>query len=67
MSNSLRGHVNVDLNPILGQGTRPGKILAGVVLLMDDWSVVSVILFYAYENWLFAWNRAGVPKTVWAT
>ena len=61
---SLRGHVNVDLIPILVKG-RARKILAGVVLLMTM-AVVSVILFYSYENWHFAWERGWRSETVWA-
>ena len=29
-------------------------------------AVVSVILFYSYENWHFAWERGWRSETVWA-
>jgi TRAP-type C4-dicarboxylate transport system permease small subunit len=61
---SLRGHVNVDLIPIMVKG-RARKVLAAVVLLMTM-AVVSVILFYSFENWLFAWERGWRSETVWA-
>ncbi|ARU00120.1 TRAP transporter small permease subunit [Yoonia vestfoldensis] len=61
---SLRGHVNVDLIPILVKG-RARKYLAGLVLIMTM-AVVSVILFFAYENWHFAWERGWRSETVWA-
>lgn len=61
---SLRGHVNVDLIPILVKG-RARKYLAGFVLLMTM-SVVGVILFFSIENWHFAWERGWRSETVWA-
>ncbi len=61
---SLRGHVNVDLIPILVKG-RARKVLAGIVLIMSM-AVIGVMLFYAYENWLFAWERGWRSETVWA-
>jgi len=61
---SLRGHVNVDLIPMLVKG-RARKYLAGFVLLMTM-AVVSVILFFAFENWHVVWQRGWRSESVWA-
>ena len=61
---SLRGHVNVDLIPIMVKG-RARKVLAAVVLLMTM-AVVSVILFYSFENLHVARELGWRSETVWA-
>lgn len=58
-----RGHVNVDLIPmLLPQPVR--KILA-VVVLISSIAVVSIMLFYGFEQWLVAYQRGWTSDTVW--
>ena len=59
----LRGHVNVDLFPlILGTKLRFSlSILTSVVSI----GIVGIILFYGFEYWHFAWNRGWRSDTVW--
>ena len=61
---SLRGHVNVDLMPILLKGAAR-KYLAGFVLLLTI-AVTAVMLFYGFEFWHVAWERGWRSETVWA-
>jgi TRAP-type C4-dicarboxylate transport system permease small subunit len=59
----LRGHVNVDLIPLaLPMGAR--KIMAVTTLSLSI-VIVSVMLFYGYEYWHFAWDRGWRSDTVW--
>ncbi|MCB1482402.1 MAG: TRAP transporter small permease [Rhodobiaceae bacterium] len=59
----LRGHVNVDLIPImLSPGAR--KMLAwGVCLLVLV--VAGIMTFYGFEFWHIAWKRGWKSDTVW--
>ena len=59
----LRGHVNVDLLPlVLPDGLR--KALA-VVTLGVSAAVIGVMLFYGFELWNTAWSRGWKSDTVW--
>jgi TRAP-type C4-dicarboxylate transport system permease small subunit len=59
----LRGHVNVDLLPIW---LRPGprKAMAVLVLVLGI-VVLSIMGWYAYENWHAAWTRGWRSSSVW--
>ena len=59
----LRGHVNVDLVPLL---LPPGmrKALALVVLAMSI-AVISIMAFYGYEIFHTAWERNWRSESVW--
>lgn len=60
----LRGHVNVDLLPmVLPVGVR--KLLA-VVTLSFAIAVIGVMAFYGYEMFHIAWKRGWTSDTVWA-
>lgn len=59
----LRGHVNVDLLPIYLRGW-PRKALAVLVLVVSI-VVVSSMAWYAFENWLIAYQRGWRTSTVW--
>jgi TRAP-type C4-dicarboxylate transport system permease small subunit len=61
---SLRGHVNVDLLPIMLKG-RARAALAALVLLLTM-AVIAVMLFHGYEYWHIAWQRGWRTETVWA-
>ncbi|MEO1280788.1 MAG: TRAP transporter small permease [Pseudomonadota bacterium] len=59
----LRGHVNVDLLPmLLPMGLR--KALA-VVTLSAAIVVIGIMLFYGYGMWHEAWSRGWRSDTVW--
>lgn len=59
----LRGHVNVDLVPMmLSPGGR--KALAWLVAL-TVLAVACIISFYAVEFWYVAWKRGWRSDTVW--
>lgn len=59
----LRGHVNVDLIPLI-LPMRARRILAVVTLLLSI-AIIAVMLFYGYEFWHFAWERGWRSDTVW--
>ncbi|MGH1412053.1 MAG: TRAP transporter small permease [Pelagimonas sp.] len=59
----LRGHVNVDLIPIM-LPTRARFYMAILTSLLSI-SIVSLMLFYGYEYWHFAWDRGWKSDTVW--
>ncbi|PCH45757.1 MAG: C4-dicarboxylate ABC transporter substrate-binding protein [Hyphomicrobiales bacterium] len=58
-----RGHVNVDLIPLmLGPSIR--RILAFVVLIASI-IVISIMLFYGFEQWYVAFQKGWTTDTVW--
>lgn len=58
-----RGHVNVDLLPlVLAPAAR--KMLALIVLVASI-AVVSIMLFYGFEQWWVAFQRGWTSDTVW--
>ncbi len=59
----LRGHVNVDLIP-LSLPPRLRFILAMVTSVLSI-GLVSIMLFYGFEFWHFAWDRGWRSDTVW--
>ncbi len=59
----LRGHVNVDLLPImLPQAAR--KTLAVITLLLGI-VMMGIMVFYGFEFWYEAWSRNWRSDTVW--
>ncbi len=59
----LRGHVNVDLIPI-SLAPRPRFIMAILTSILSI-SIVSLMLFYGFEFWHFAWDRGWKSDTIW--
>lgn len=59
----LRGHVNVDLIPI-SLAPRPRFFMALLTSVLSI-AIVSVMLWYGYEYWHFAWERGWRSDTVW--
>ncbi|QHQ35529.1 TRAP transporter small permease [Algicella marina] len=59
----LRGHVNVDLVPL----ALPSKLRMALylVVLVAGIGMVSVLFWYGYEFWHFAWERGWRSDTVW--
>lgn len=60
----LRGHVNVDLIPLM---LKPRlRFAMAVVTSVASITIVGVIVFYGYDYWHFAWKRGWTSDTVWA-
>ncbi|WP_420335484.1 TRAP transporter small permease [Roseibium sp.] len=59
----LRGHVNVDLIP-LSLGPRARFALAMLTSALSI-IIVSIMLWYGFEYWHFAWDRGWRSDTVW--
>lgn len=59
----LRGHVNVDLIP-LSLGPRARFALAMLTSVLSI-VIVSIMLWYGFEYWHFAWDRGWRSDTVW--
>ena len=59
----LRGHVNVDLIPI-SLAPRPRFYMAILTSVLSI-AIVSVILFYGFDYWHFAWDRGWRSDTIW--
>lgn len=59
----LRGHVNVNLLPLM----LPASMRKGLAFITFGASiaVVGVMLFYGFELWLIAWERNWRSDTVW--
>ena len=59
----LRGHVNVDLIPI----SLPHRARFALAILTSVLSIgiISIMLWYGYEYWHFAWERGWRSDTVW--
>lgn len=58
-----RGHVNVDLVPMM-LGVQLRKYL-GVFTLLLAILVIGLMLFYSFEMWHLAWDRNWKSDTVW--
>ena len=59
----LRGHVNVDLIPI---SLPPrGRLIMAILTSVLSIAIVSVMLWYGYDYWHFAWERGWRSDTVW--
>lgn len=59
----LRGHVNVDLIP-LSLAPRARFLLAVLTSVLSI-VIVSIMLWYGFEYWHFAWDRGWRSDTVW--
>lgn len=60
----LRGHVKVDLIPLmLPHGLR---FALAVLTLGLSIAIVAVMLWYGYDYWHFAWARGWTSDTIWA-
>lgn len=59
----LRGHVNVDLLPLMLRA-RSRKVLA-IVTMGTSLVIIAIMLFYGAEFWHAAWSRNWKSDTVW--
>jgi TRAP-type C4-dicarboxylate transport system permease small subunit len=59
----LRGHVNVDLVPLMLP--MPARRALAILTLGLSIAVVGMMLLYGYEFWHFAWDRGWRSDTVW--
>ncbi len=60
----LRGHVNVDLVPLM-LPEKPRRFLMTVILLVTI-AITSVMFYYGFELWHVAWARGWSSESVWA-
>lgn len=59
----LRGHVNVDLIPLMLP--KPARMVLAIVTLSVSIVIVAIMLWYGYEYWHFAWARNWHSDTIW--
>ncbi|MEO0328397.1 MAG: TRAP transporter small permease [Pseudomonadota bacterium] len=59
----LRGHVNVDLLPIMLPP--PARKTLAIITLLVGISIIGLIVFYGFEFWYEAWSRNWRSDTVW--
>lgn len=59
----LRGHVNVDLIPLLLPVR--ARFVLSVFTLGLSILIIGVMLWYGYDYWHFAWQRGWRSDTVW--
>lgn len=60
----LKGHVGVDLIPtMLGP---KGRRMMAIFTLIVTVAMMTMMLYYAYDMWHFAWKRGWKSETVWA-
>jgi len=59
----LRGHVNVDLLPLM-LSNKVRRLLAFITLSLGI-VIVAIMVFYGFEFWYEAWSRNWKSDTVW--
>ncbi|KAE9628142.1 TRAP transporter small permease [Parasedimentitalea maritima] len=59
----LRGHVNVDLIPLMLP--KPLRKALAILTLSASIVIVAIMLWYGYEYWHFAWARGWRSDTIW--
>jgi len=59
----LRGHVNVDLIPLMLP--KPARKALAILTLSASIVIVAIMLWYGYEYWHFAWARGWRSDTIW--
>ena len=59
----LRGHVNVDLLPMMLP--RRARMALALVTLSAGIAVIAVMFWYGFELWHVAWERNWTSDTVW--
>lgn len=60
----LRGHVNVDLLPMMLP--RPARMALALLTIVAGIVVVAVMFWYGFELWHLAWARNWRSESVWA-
>lgn len=59
----LRGHVNVDLIPLILPPR--ARFAMAITTLTLSILIVAMMLYYGYDYWHFAWDRGWRSDTVW--
>ncbi|OUS37956.1 C4-dicarboxylate ABC transporter substrate-binding protein [Rhodobacterales bacterium 56_14_T64] len=59
----LRGHVNVDLIPLMLP--KPLRKALAILTLSASIAIVAIMLWYGFEYWHFAWARNWHSDTIW--
>lgn len=61
---SMRGHVNVDLIPLM---LRPrARFYLSIMTLTMSITIVAIMLYYGYDYWHLAWAKGWTSDTIWA-
>ncbi|MFT4794737.1 MAG: TRAP-type C4-dicarboxylate transport system permease small subunit [Paracoccaceae bacterium] len=60
----LRGHVNVDLIPLMLP--RKLRFAMAIVTLLLSIAIVAVMFWYGFDYWHYAWSRGWTSDTIWA-
>ncbi len=59
-----RGHVNVDLVPLILK--KRSRYMLAIFTLLISITIVGIMLWYGFEYWHFAWSRGWTSDTVTA-
>ncbi|MEP3276532.1 MAG: TRAP transporter small permease [Stappiaceae bacterium] len=59
----LRGHVNVDLLPLMLP--KVARRILAIITLLASLAIVGLMFFYGFEFWYEAWSRNWKSDTVW--
>lgn len=60
----LRGHVNVDLIPLMLSQKK--RYYLSILTLSVSIFIIFIMLFYGFEYWHFAWSKGWTSDTIWA-
>ncbi len=60
----MRGHVNVDLIPIMLP--RRLRFYLSIVTLGLSIGIVALMLYYGFDYWHIAWSKGWTSDTIWA-
>lgn len=58
-----RGHVNVDLLPLVLP--QPLRRTLAIIVLLASMVVISIMVFYGFEQWYVAFKKGWTSDTVW--
>ncbi|MEZ8006490.1 MAG: TRAP transporter small permease [Amylibacter sp.] len=61
---SMRGHVNVDLIPIMCSPRL--RYCLSIFTLSLSSTIVAVMVYYGYDYWHLAWSKGWTSDTIWA-
>ncbi len=60
----MRGHVNVDLIPLMLKGR--ARFYLSILTLSLSIMIVAIMLYYGYDYWHLAWAKGWTSDTIWA-
>lgn len=60
----MRGHVNVDLIPLMLRSR--ARFYLSLLTLSMSITIVAIMLYYGYDYWHIAWTKGWTSDTIWA-